>query len=127
MRKLRYELPVTIAASRHGGELRVVEAVAPEYGEHRFARITGGTLGYGVRRQIFALRRPQLDAEPLAQPLRIAGMVGVVMRQDDALDRLKARQQLFPQLAGLRVANAGNDDSPTCIMPQDTQIDVIEI
>ena len=79
-----------------------------------------------MRGQILALRGPELDAKALAQPLRIAGMVGVVMREDDAPDRLKALEEPFPQLTGLAVADAGVHDGPFALVLDDPQVDVIE-
>ena len=79
-----------------------------------------------MRCQVFALRRPELDAEALAQPRGIAGVIRVVVREDHALDRLKALEQLLPQPTRLRIAYAGVDDGPSTLVRDDPEVDMVE-
>src|SRR5438552_2560433 len=111
--QLRHELGVAVAAARHRLRPRVVEPVAPEHRQHGLRRVPGGARAHGVSRQVFALRRPELHAEAPAQPVRVAGVVGVIVREDDAPDGLEALEELVPQRARLSIADTGVDDGPT--------------
>ena len=77
-------------------------------------------------RQVFALRGPELDAMALAQPLRVARMVRVVVREHHTPYRLKARQDPVPQRACLGVADARVDDRPAVLILHEPQVDVVE-
>src|SRR5205823_1143038 len=110
MRKLRHQLGVAIAVAGHGSHAGFVEAVAAKDIEHRLAGVAGGALAHRMRREVFALRRPEFYAEPAAEPRRIAGMVGMVVGEDDALHVAHGRENLLPQRARLLVADTAVDD-----------------
>src|SRR5689334_17957999 len=126
MRELGDELLVTIGAARHRRDARILEAVAAENRENRIGRITRGARRNRMRRQVFTLRRPELDPETLAQPLGVARVIRVVMSEDDALDRREASQELLPQLARLCVAYTGIDDRPSAFVLHDPEVDMVE-
>ena len=126
VREFRHQLGVAVAAARHRLRPLVIEPVLVEHREHGLGGIAGRALAHRVRRQVFPLRRPELHAEAPAQPVRIAGMVGVVMREDHAPDVPEALEELVPQRARLGVADAGVDDGPTALLLQQPEIDMVE-
>src|SRR3954463_7776157 len=125
MRKLRHQLGVAIAVAGHGAHASLVEAVAPKDIEHRLAGVAGGALAHGVRREVFALRRPEPDAEPAAEPRRVARMVWMVVGQDHALHLAERRENLLPQRACLLVADTAVDDRRPVTVLEQPQVDMV--
>ena len=112
-RKLRHQSSVAIAAAAHRRGALGSEPVLAEDFEHRLGGVAGARPAHRVRGQVLALRGPELGAELLHQPRGVAGVVRVVVRQDDPLDLL-LQKNLFPQRPGGVVADAGVDDG---VMP----------
>src|ERR1051325_3749605 len=71
VRKIGHQLPVAVAATRHGGVVRVVEAITAKHIEHGFGGVAGGAGRHGMRRQVFTLRSPELDAVAPAKPVGV--------------------------------------------------------
>ena len=126
VREFRHQLGVAVAAAGHRLGPLVAQAVALEYREHRLGGIARRARAHRVRCQVFALRRPELHAESTAEPVRIAGVVGMVVREHHALDGRKTLEQLFPDRTGLAVADAGVDDGPAAFVLQQPKVDVVE-
>src|SRR5712692_1114030 len=84
-REFGHQLGVAVAASSHPGGALGIEPVLAEDVEHRFGGVARARGAHRVRGQVFPLRSPELGAEPLAQPGRVACVVRMVMRQDDSL------------------------------------------
>src|SRR5688500_13004758 len=84
MREIRYQLGVAVAPRAHALDARLIEPVRAEHREHRLGGVAGARGSHRVRRQVFALRRPELRTVSLAEPRGIAGMVRMVVREDDS-------------------------------------------
>jgi DNA-binding transcriptional MerR regulator len=80
-----------------------------------------------VRREVFPLRGPQLDAEAPAEPAGVAGMIRVIVREDDPLDRLYGLEDALPQTPGRGIGDAAVDNRPAALVLEQPQVDVIEL
>src|SRR5437868_10737694 len=54
-------------------------------------------------------------------------MVGVIVREDDALDCLARRKDKFPQSAGLAVGDAAVDDRRTAAVLEQPEVDMVQL
>src|SRR5205085_11728555 len=77
--------------------------------------------------RIFAVGRPWLDGEARADPCGVAGMVGVIVREDDALDCPDRRKDKLPQSAGLIVGDAAVDDRRTAAVLEQPEVDMVQL
>src|SRR5262245_24039825 len=76
--ELRHQLGVTVARPAHASGTLVLEAVPAEHREHRVRGVARARGAHRVRRQVFPLRHPELDAVALTEPSRVARVVGVI-------------------------------------------------
>src|SRR5688572_10301021 len=65
-RKFRHQRGVAVAASAHARRTLIVEPVLAEHRQHGIGGVAGGRRAHCVRRQVFALRHPELDTVALA-------------------------------------------------------------
>jgi hypothetical protein len=119
-----HDLPVVMAGLDPG----LVQPVRPVVVESPGPAIPSppGELGHEPLR----LRAPELDAALLGEPVRVAHVVGVKVRHEDASDRTTAevrREEALPQGACVVETHAGVHDGPAVAVLEEPEIDVVEL
>ena len=128
-RQFGHAAAVVVPARAQGRNVILGHPMRAKQFAGRIDRVTRGTVGDHVRRQEFRLRHGQCRTKASCQPCRIAKMIRMVVRGDDALDgtaRERGREMRFPEGSGRGIAVAAIDLGPAVAVGEQPQIDVVE-